>query len=597
MLMVSLKFGRPPAKLWILAEEIVFACRARQHAEQLLMGQEDEAMQAFVSEEKMHMSRELFGMRLEDKAMRSVLLLHHHPTSSSSAAFSASQSRPVSHLDLTAHGDDEIDLSFEREYLSIQQAVSLAVKKGLRVLETEQYRLYHDKLIEGEVKAHFDKLVEEFKTYDGPPSGAPKKPTMLFMVKIRQEMDVELKERFLSDIASKAESDVRKQFSMAREIHERENTIMGVIENSITELIRAVATEAVAEGKAAKAAAERASGLIIPHPVWMQFDTYCSLVELKKQHRADIRSQLLLVKGAIAKLDAQKREHPEPAEVPIILNVEELTEDERNRRLEIERQETLCAEMSVQEAQCRRYYKWELLENLRERRGMREEDQAMKALVKEEAAISAAQDKSYAVTSTMMEEQQKQYKLTSFDKRRAELKSLTLERSKQAEEQAYMTLEDSRSKLLREIDKADRQRVQYEKEFGIVEETEPVDENDNKEEGNTGSGVGRFETVRVPSWMEVPEGWENWLLSQQKDYVKRAKAMRVINKRINRNLMIEAKRLDKFQQKSFVQWEDKYLSVYQENLETELREMDMSQMLNVCTVCTIFVINFIDIVW
>ena len=394
-------------------------------------------------------------------------------------------------------------------------------------------------------------------------------------------MNIELRATYLSTIASDAERAVIEEDYRLHIIQIQEQTVSAFIDTGIEDLIRSIAEDAIHEGRAAKAAAERASGLIIPHPAWMQFDTYASLVDLVKYRRAGLKAELRLVVGALAKVDAHRRNHPDPiAPTEQLDSPRELTDEELSRKHELERQKLLCDEMEAEEDGCRKFYKWELLENLRERRAMREEESAMRELMREERAMEAVQDVSYAVTSNMLEEQQKQFKLTSFDKRRMELKALTLERGRQAEETAYMTLEDARSKLLRDIDKAERMKRQYEKEFGIIDEVDPIDEAPQEEEERA-KDVTQFETVRIPSWMEVPDGWENWLLAQQKDYVKRAKAVRQLTKRLNRSLLIEERRMQKFQQKNLLVWEEVYLLALQKKLEAELQLMDIEQILQV----------------
>lgn len=58
----------------------------------------------------------------------------------------------------------------------------------------------------------------------------------------------------------------------------------------------------------------------------------------------------------------------------------------------------------------------------------------------------------------------------NYERRRQELKDLTIERRHREEDQARMILEDQEGRLLREIDKIERQRMLYKKEFGFEEE-------------------------------------------------------------------------------------------------------------------------------
>ena len=65
----------------------------------------------------------------------------------------------------------------------------------------------------------------------------------------------------------------------------------------------------------------------------------------------------------------------------------------------------------------------------------------------------------------------------SYERRRQELKDLTIERRRREEDRAMMIIEDQDGKLLRDIDKIERQRALYKKEFGFEEEGEDMEEN------------------------------------------------------------------------------------------------------------------------
>ena len=173
---------------------------------------------------------------------------------------------------------------------------------------------------------------------------------------------------------------------------------------------------------------------------------------------------------------------------------------------------------------------------------------------------------------------------STFDKRRAELKASALERGRVADELARMVLEDARSRLLQEIDRADRMRLQFEKEFGIVEESEVVGAVDElNTRGGAETGLMQFETVKVPQWMEVPAGWENWTLAQQKSFVRRAKAVRVLRRRIQRNISIDRKRMERYEARSRGDWEEGQLRAELRALESELEAMEAEETLQVYT--------------
>ena len=70
MLMLLLPFGTPRARAWVPAREIINAERNRQHGERLLMDIEDRRLKEFYSVEKSSTLRELYQMRLEERACR-----------------------------------------------------------------------------------------------------------------------------------------------------------------------------------------------------------------------------------------------------------------------------------------------------------------------------------------------------------------------------------------------------------------------------------------------------------------------------------------------------------------------------------------------
>eukprot|EP00981_Chlorochromonas_danica_P003173 scaffold633_cov288-Ochromonas_danica.AAC.8 len=182
--------------------------------------------------------------------------------------------------------------------------------------------------------------------------------------------------------------------------------------------------------------------------------------------------------------------------------------EKAKRREEKRRQRRLCEEMKREEDHCRKFYSWELKENLRERRLMREEDLQMQRIRREEAKLRAeAREASRLMQSqpttsaaskggktgvtggagggtggegpggtgrlTASQEAEiaarRDIALT-YEQRRAELKEMTLERRRRAIDQAGMLLADEESQMLREIVRKDIQRAKYLAEYGLPEE-------------------------------------------------------------------------------------------------------------------------------
>ncbi len=70
MVMLSLPFGEPSAKVWMLGKEIADSERSRQHAERGLMGLEDEFTRKFFRDEANNAKRERYHMQQEEEGMK-----------------------------------------------------------------------------------------------------------------------------------------------------------------------------------------------------------------------------------------------------------------------------------------------------------------------------------------------------------------------------------------------------------------------------------------------------------------------------------------------------------------------------------------------
>ena len=133
------------------------------------------------------------------------------------------------------------------------------------------------------------------------------------------------------------------------------------------------------------------TGIMFPDPTWMQFGIYSSLANTWRQRKEYLRQQIALkfgsAGGAQKKIDGNK----------VIDEMETRRETalRRSKRAERRRQVQLCLEMEDEEAQSRRFYKWELLENLRERRLMRSEDVESKMMREAERHIKEIEQSAY----------------------------------------------------------------------------------------------------------------------------------------------------------------------------------------------------------
>lgn len=153
------------------------------------------------------------------------------------------------------------------------------------------------------------------------------------------------------------------------------------------------------------------------------------------------------------------------------------------------------------------------------------------------------------------------------------------------EEQSHMIREDKLGGLLREIDKEERERRAIEREFGSMfggtEGSFLLAEDGGEEERGQGGKKKNKLIVRLPKWCPVPAGWETWLLTQQMEFVKRAIAVRTAVRRINKQLLIERKRLERLQASSLLLWEQMYLEASKESITSELGCIELDEFLKV----------------
>lgn len=344
-------------------------------------------------------------------------------------------------------------------------------------------------------------------------------------------------------------------------------------------MIHEIAEESITEGRIAKIAAEKHSAIYVPQPSWMQYATYFYLTAIWKQRKLKIKMEIDSNKGLATKgqLSTLKQDVDEEAA--------ERKEKKKLRRIirkEEKRQLKLCQEMEIEEKRCKEFYHWELVENLRERRKMRDEDkfsfqlrklprEFLKDILHAKAFASIADN----INNKDKDEHHSKPQLTNAQ-RRAELKDIALERRRIQYENAQMVIEDESGKKLREIDKAERQRKEYIKEFGTFEEGD-IDAPIQIPLGKDGKPL----TVIVPIWLtkNLPENWLDWNLAEQQQFVKIHTSIRAHNKRIHINEEKEFKKFNVLETRSFKEWNMKYASLNQIKLETELQSMNAYELL------------------
>ena len=540
MVMCSLPFGEPPAKLWMHASVIIEQERARQQAETIQMQLEDEGTRSVTLKARAMERKELLAMRAAEGNLKEFWKFEDLGKSEDSA---------------------------------LQKRVQEALDSGYDLMQTPVFQKNHAKNTETMLKKFIEQRKKDNASYEGPPSGRPKLLSVYDVFKRRKMISQELTERYLTQACQDAEKKVQSELYNARADFLQTHSFESLIYDTVTVMIREIAEEGVSEGRIAKISAEKHSALYIPQPAWMQYATYFNLTSIWKERKVNLKMEIEANKGLANKGEiTAKKQDVEEEEA-------EVKEKKRLRRIarrEEKRQARLCAQMDEEEKRARIFYHWELLENLRERRTMKNEDEASYELRK--VPVESINDIITAkkFKALKVEEEQPKKVLTAAQ-RRQELKEIAITRRRIEYENAQMTMEDEAGKKLREIDLAERQKKEYIKEFGAFDEGE--------EDGEGGSAVqfgkdGKPLSIVIPPWMKVlPFDWVDWNLAAQQKYIKIQTTIRAHSKRIRINAGKEHKRLNVYESKSFKEWGLKYAILNQAKLETELESLNAYELL------------------
>jgi len=571
MLIVLLPFGNPRAKAYIHYKEVVDVEKAKQQGERLLMDLEDTAMQSFVTKERIIIKKELYLMRKAEEGMREYC--------------------------------EFIDLGKQESGL-LQRAVDEVVQEKYAITESKVFKSIQKPTVDGLVSKEVEKRKQMVKDYIGPPSGRPKAMTWGEIAQQRKLIIAELNYQYVSSAANMVDTTTKAALERVRSNWLQRYSFEALIDAVVKETIYEVAAEAYHEGRNAKGFAEKKSGIVFPQTSWMQYSTYSSLSSIINAKKEGIKFKIETrmgdasrVMSADSNAKSKSKLSLEPEEVAKRRKLAKL------RKIELARQERLNEEMRREELLSRTFYRWELRENLRERRQMREDDRLAADIRTEEKRRKREELEAYLLlhaggtddpaggmhlTAAQKAEVAAKNNLT-YEKRRQELKDLTIERRRREEDRAMMIIEDEQGKHLRELDKFERQQAQYKKEFGSDDD----DEEEVDEEG-TESNVSKRrmedigwldmmimkkKLIPVPDWCTVPRGFYKWTIQAQNKYLRMKILVNAKQKQIDKNVIKENKFWVKFENKSYEDWELKYQMFEIEELKDELAMMEADEIL------------------
>ncbi len=355
--------------------------------------------------------------------------------------------------------------------------------------------------------------------------------------------------------------------------HERsaaiqEQCIDLIFGEAIRPMFYELAAEAIEEGRAAKIAAEQTSGIVFSNPIGMQYTAYCHLRDVWKSRKESLILNIKLLESTSQKnsLEAkaasvadEKNKKDGEAQAQL--------ETEKRKRQEAFRQETLCREMAHEEFICREYYTWELKENLRERRSMREAEQETRNYMKDLKRQAEIESSSYNVMGAKAAADAIKYAgLSEADRRRQQLKDLAVERRMQANEIALMSIEDELGEELRSVDRIERQKKAFLSQLGISAD-DPSAEEAPKE---VIPGPAKINVNETPDWMVLPPSWMEMNKIKKERYIYCQFQLRLHKTRIESNLDNDFALLDKVEKKSLTLWSERYDALRVRDLKSEL---------------------------
>eukprot|EP00607_Mallomonas_marina_P000785 CAMPEP_0182433658 /NCGR_PEP_ID=MMETSP1167-20130531/64720_1 /TAXON_ID=2988 /ORGANISM="Mallomonas Sp, Strain CCMP3275" /LENGTH=238 /DNA_ID=CAMNT_0024622617 /DNA_START=168 /DNA_END=881 /DNA_ORIENTATION=- len=177
------------------------------------------------------------------------------------------------------------------------------------------------------------------------------------------------------------------------------------------------------------------------------------------------------------------------------------------------------------------------------------------------------QTSKYNVSHFILDEQEQTVGGSAYERRRIELKNLTLERRRMVEELILMKEEDKHSHELRDIDRMERQRKQLIAELGDLYLTDDGDE-------STDSQHLQGKQVKIPSWMTVPSKWEEWTVDMQLKYVMMMEKWKIKDVAKNKSILRDQKRVEAMEKKSLDTWQVEYDSECHKLWKSELSHME-----------------------
>eukprot|EP00752_Nemacystus_decipiens_P010357 g9227.t1 len=357
MLVVTLPFCRPSARMWIPVEKVWQLDRAGQQAESVGMAAEDVQCHLLYRNERVTIARECGQMLTEERATKEMMR-------------------------------EEADIAEEKRLAAkiVAQAKIAAPRLAtMSAISEHRNRWVAYKVQKAVEQRERDIAKWETKTEGGGDDDdsleSTTKPRKVKGALERALMASRFRKEFVNvyvkTYVKSAELRVTKMLELRAKDRVEAITLDHIIGTYLGQFVKDVAQETLRAGLLAKKRAEDETGLVFPDPSHMQYGVYSTFRSWWVGRKEELERSVQRWNIVIAKnRERWEREHARVMEAQQIFLDRGLKEEARERVAKV------CAEMAKEEKETRAFNKWELVRMLQEKRKMANEERATRSYMR-----------------------------------------------------------------------------------------------------------------------------------------------------------------------------------------------------------------------
>merc|ERR1712072_1111593 len=261
-----------------------------------------------------------------------------------------------------------------------------------------------------------------------------------------------LRREFVLEAARVSEADARSAIDAKNAALTSENALEFLYFEFLREFLADISEDGLKSGLEAKSRTEDETGIVFLQPQHMQHAVYTILSRWWTTKKKELKKQLEMW-GATNKQDQVRMEEERRRRLSLVKDEEAKEAHEK----EVRRQNRLIAVLEEEELRARAYYKFEFDNNLRERRDMKEAEQAMRLFMLESKSQGGSK---YDVGGSTSKKSSKQERRDQLKKEQAQ----KLVRDRECKE---MLAEDDLAMSIRTEEKKQEQLAALKKEMEL----------------------------------------------------------------------------------------------------------------------------------